>query len=118
MNIPKFTAESSLFESTNVYRNMRTNGKTIVTSSYALSPQASTNGVTPAVLTPPRGVVLSPGGGGGGSSPGYNCWEMSEGGASCRGCCFPQDLDGNTYSCWEECTDIMSSSTSRTLTPR
>lgn len=33
-----------------------------------------------------------------------SCWHMSEGGASCSGCCEP--VDGNACYCWESCTDF------------
>lgn len=43
-------------------------------------------------------------GSGAGSGAGGGCWSMSEGGASCTGCCTQVGPD--TFYCWESCTDI------------
>jgi hypothetical protein len=46
--------------------------------------------------------------GGGGCTA--SCWSMSQGGASCTGCCLP--AGGNACTCWESCSDKMSSGSS------
>lgn len=65
-----------------------------------------------AVLTNPpkmasKGSSASYVGGSGGGCVG-SCWNLTEGGASCSGCCLP--AGGNACTCWESCTDKQSSS--------
>lgn len=100
MNIPKFTAESSLYESTRIYRNMRAQGQA----------QTAINAVVPAFRRP--GPIQQSPGGGAVVIADEHCWYISEGGATCQGCCIPLDDEGITYHCWEECTDTTSSTTS------
>lgn len=50
-----------------------------------------------------RGFGGSSSGAGSGGACVPSCWTISEGGASCSGCCVPVGPDA--CSCWESCTD-------------